>query len=106
MTLLASGERRLGGGRLSQPIRGDLAVSRRFWTRRLETFLLVEGRELVMERTKPAHVWPWVGLAALAGMTLALPLAWLRRRRHPPTRGHEWMEAYVRGCLADDRDRR
>ena len=54
-----------------------------------------------MERTKPAHVWPWVGLAALAGMTLALPLAWLRRRRHPPTREHEWMEAYVRGCLAD-----
>ena len=80
-------------GRFS-PVSGPLA---------LETILLVEGRELVMERTKPAHVWPWVGVAALVGMTLALPLAWLRRRRHPPTREHEWMEAYVRGCLADDR---
>ncbi len=103
MTLPTSWERRLGGGRLSQPIRATGPLLARFWTPSLETILLVEGRELVMERTKPAHVWPWVGLAALAGMTLALPLAWLRRRRHPPTREHEWMEAYVRGCLADDR---
>ena len=48
-------------------------------------------------------LWPWLGLAALAGMVIALPLT-LKSRRHRSYRDpEEWMDAYVRGCLAEDR---
>ena len=46
--------------------------------------------------------WSLVGIVALAAFALVLPAAMPRQKGTPYREADEWMDAYVRGCLADD----
>ena len=67
------------------------------------------GQETFMEshqklrQDKSTTLWQWLGLAALAGMVIALPLTLRRRRHRSYSHSEELMDAYVRGCLAEER---
>ena len=53
----------------------------------------------------PSHRWRWVGMAALSGIVLVAPVLAGKWRRRTYRRQQDRMDAYIRGCLSENRHR-
>ena len=61
------------------------------------------ARRFEESETRAPGRWPWIGFAAMAGTAFALPIIIQHRHRRSYQRQDEWMNAYIRGCIARNR---